>query len=304
MIFFVAKSITFIALGGIKHFNGAPTVPVGYSQYGKCYLLGFNDKTHIYWIPGILFQCFLFAMLIVQFIHTKRLTGMSHPRLLKIFVRDGAWAFGVTFVSLYWCTLFFWIRPQKAMEPFVTLQMQMLFRPSIDSNITAENRPDAKGRILFSRQLEAKWSRFSGVTICLIRFGYKTVSQKIPNCITLGHALSRPHLHVCGGSVLQYSFPTNHLGQLEPALITGPSDYHYRNNRVLKVIGGVCIMLRRASRNWGCGSVRYGDESKPELYDSVELGDTGSDRPAEGPINPWLTVYSTQARLDVKGLPL
>ena len=48
-------------------------------------------------IPGLIVNGILLLLLIVMLIQTKLSTGMSSPRMLVVFVRDGVWVYAVIF---------------------------------------------------------------------------------------------------------------------------------------------------------------------------------------------------------------
>ena len=51
-------------------------------------------------VPGLIFECFLFTLVVVRFIRTRMHEGISSTPLLVVFVRDGTWAFVLMFGEL------------------------------------------------------------------------------------------------------------------------------------------------------------------------------------------------------------
>ena len=48
-------------------------------------------------VPSLIFESFLFILVVVQFIRTRMEEGISSTPLLVVFVRDGTWAFMLIF---------------------------------------------------------------------------------------------------------------------------------------------------------------------------------------------------------------
>ena len=48
-------------------------------------------------VPSLIFESFLFILVAVRFIRTRMQEGISSMPLLIVFVRDGTWAFVLTF---------------------------------------------------------------------------------------------------------------------------------------------------------------------------------------------------------------
>ncbi|KAF8529395.1 hypothetical protein JB92DRAFT_711141 [Gautieria morchelliformis] len=99
LFLFLCERVSAIAIAvvSIPHFAMAPTSLPSNIHGGRCAVLSINSLFVSFWVPGLIVESILFLLLIAMFIQTKRSTGMSNPRLLVVFVRDGAWAFVIIF---------------------------------------------------------------------------------------------------------------------------------------------------------------------------------------------------------------
>jgi len=77
---------------------------------GACLVEKVPPLFFTFWIPALIFQSFLFGLVAAKFIFTKSQITQS-PRLLVVFVRDGAWAYALIFAGLLWATLAYTLSP-------------------------------------------------------------------------------------------------------------------------------------------------------------------------------------------------
>ncbi|KAF8586095.1 hypothetical protein K439DRAFT_1615382 [Ramaria rubella] len=100
----VATAVYIVRLPGVDMAVSEIPPPI---HSGLCATMNSNAVFYLYWIPGAVVESVLFLLLIGMFVRVKRCTGMSSPRLLVVFVRDGAWAFTVIFAAMLWCSFTF-----------------------------------------------------------------------------------------------------------------------------------------------------------------------------------------------------
>ena len=107
-------STLIIAIIAVPKFDVSPSTFPTNLHVGRCIVTRTNGLFFSFWcvydrahfvifsqarfrMPGLIVETLLFLLLIAMFFQTKIYTDMSSPRLLVVFVRDGAWAFILMF---------------------------------------------------------------------------------------------------------------------------------------------------------------------------------------------------------------